>query len=627
MKKQKKKAKGDGNEDTEEKDKEEKRKRPDVSQRIKQNKTQRITIVKCCLKGNIEDADRTLGFIDDLVVCVSRCARYGSLLFNAILLEQLEQNKGQLPDNLDFSVGTKLANLIRHCFTNNHKDPLVKNMFKAHPGIFDQMVPERLKGDGQAVTFASNQYIVNFKNHVNEVLDARVKQLLKSFINQNNIKLAKGERWTAQRRIMGTSVAAFHDTTPEAFVDFVDRWAEAFSEADDLKKRLEFTYQVLLAIKSFGGKMFSIAPIVSNRRHYVTIDKDVVWSYFYNNCYKREGLIDKKMTEDAFDAIPYTDHLFTLFKSKISRLKNPAKGWRFTGTLKTDGYGLVVHFMNMSEKAPKAPKRDAMVYQRSPEDHVVAFDPGRTNILYGISDDEQKYKLSRYEYYKQGGLTASLKMHNRWNLDVKDVLEALSQSTTRTPCLKVFLDFVGICARNHHRLWVCLGHRKRNRNRMATYIKKTSAMDNFLKSVKTIEKGKRTIVAYGAARFNCCSKGKPAVPTVAAYKMCRKHYPTYLVDEFKTSQICPCCDQQLIAPFYYDTITAEDGSQRKVRKETRGVRWCNSTKCLGSRGFDPSEVACVMYVRDYVGAKNIHRCFGKTNKERPLPLQRKAADE
>ena len=359
---------------------------------------------------------------------------------------------------------------------------------------------------------------------------------------------------------------------------------------------------------------------MSNRRQYVTIDKAVVWDYFYNNCFKREGMVNMKKKD--FDAIDFHEHLFTIFKRKISKLKNAEKGWRFSHTLETDGYGLVVHFMNMQQEKPKAPKVADMVYEKSPNDHIVAFDPGMTNILFGVSENDETFKLTRYEYYKQGGLTAALRINNRWNLEIKDVLESLSQTTTNTPCLQAFLGYVGLCSKNHHRLWNCLGHKKRNRNRMATYIKKVSAMDRFLESIKSKDKTKRTVIAYGAARFNCCCKGKAAVPTVAAYKLCRKHYPTYLVDEYKTSQICPGCDQQLIVPYCYKTITTKNGDERRIRKETRGVRWCSSTICLGSHGFDPSEVACVLYGRDYVGAKNILRCCGKKNKERPRPLQR-----
>jgi hypothetical protein len=541
-------------------------------------------------------------------------------MFNAVLLDMLQKNKGKLPIDVDSD-----EDIIRHCFTNNLKNPFVQDVFEKYKDKFGAMVPERLKGDGNAITYASNQYKTNFKTHIKENVETRIEQLLKGFVNHHKIKLAKGQRWLALQRIQGLSSKAFDDKTPIEFIKFADKCSNAFKQVVDTNTKIEFLYKVMIYTKRYGGKPFSIAPLTGIRRQFVTIDKAVVWDYFYNNRFKAAGIVSKTMTKKDFESIDFQDHMFTIFKSKISKYKNVNNGWTFTNVVTTDGYGLAARFINLRQPKNKDSGASDMVYQRKENDYVVAFDPGVTNILYGVSDDNKTYKLTQYQYYKDGGIYASKKMHERWNLKVKDVLEQLSNTTYKTHLLQTFMEYVGVCAANHVALWDSLGHKKRNRNRMSTYIKKTKVLDKFFHSVKSPDITKRTVIAYGAARFNCCFKGRAASPTVATYKLCKKHFPTYLVDEYNTSKMCPCCDTELFTPYHYVTKTMEDGKQQKQRRETRGVKWCKSTMCLGSRGFSAADgVVCVRYIRDLVGALNIMRCFGKTNEERPACLQRQS---
>ena len=75
-----------------------------------------------------------------------------------------------------------------------------------------------------------------------------------------------------------------------------------------------------------------------------------------------------------------------------------------------------------------------------------------------------------------------------------------------------------------------------------------------------------------------------------------------MVDEYNTSQVCPCCDAKL-SP----VIKIVNGKIRKVR----GLRRCCSSVCSG-----------ISYKnRDQVGALNIMRCFQAGN-HRPTSLSR-----
>ena len=600
--------------------------RTDVAERKKENQKLRSTVVKCCLRGNLEDSEKYLPLINDLVLTVSKCARYGSLLFNAVLIDALESNNGIFPtDRFQWNDPKFLNNLVRRCFTNAVKHEPIAEVYNRHKSIFDKMKPTRLQGDGNAITYSSNQYITNFKNHVIVNIDQRITRLVKCFVASQDIKLGKGVRFLGIKRVLGTSNKSFDNTTPSEFVSFIEEWETRQKAATTFQLQVEFLYVVLMSIRDYGGKMYSIAPIISNGRQYVTIDHDVLWPYFYNNCFKKMGIIDEDMKQEDFDKLDYQDHLFTIFKSQIGKLKKKENGWRFGRTIETDGYGLVVHFIHETQqKQKKKLKVGDFTYTSLPNDYIVAFDPGMANILYGVTEERKVsgFKFTRYDYYKKGGIYASKKIHERWNLKIKVLLEEMSKTTFKTPSLQDFMAYVNVCAENHDTLWDNLGHTRRNRNKMATYMSKVKAMDTFLASVKSKDNSRRTVVAYGAARFNCSIKGCVSTPTVAAYKLCRKHYPTYPVDEFRTSRVCHHCDHELIAPFHYKSIVTVTGVTKRIRIETRGVRWCSSTKCLGSRCIDPEPGVCVKHSRDFVGAKNILRCFGKTNMERPEALRR-----
>ena len=112
----------------------------------------------------------------------------------------------------------------------------------------------------------------------------------------------------------------------------------------------------------------------------------------------------------------------------------------------------------------------------------------------------------------------------------------------------------------------------------------------------------KPVIAYGAAKFNPNGKNELSAPTTSVSRTCSNHFPVAMVDEFLTSQVCPCCDTKL-SPI----IQIVDGQVSQVR----GLRRCCSSVCSG-----------VSYKnRDQVGALNIMRCF-QAGAHRPNSLSR-----
>ena len=112
----------------------------------------------------------------------------------------------------------------------------------------------------------------------------------------------------------------------------------------------------------------------------------------------------------------------------------------------------------------------------------------------------------------------------------------------------------------------------------------------------------KPVIAYGAAKFASGGKGELSVPVKYIKERCNKYFKTVLVDEFRTSCVCPTCNELL-------QKVVKKVDQKKFH-EVRGLRRCCSTVCS----------QFPFKSRDFVGALNILRCFQLP--ERPPSLTR-----
>ena len=78
-----------------------------------------------------------------------------------------------------------------------------------------------------------------------------------------------------------------------------------------------------------------------------------------------------------------------------------------------------------------------------------------------------------------------------------------------------------------------------------------------------VSKGKKTVVAYGAAKFASGGKGEFAVSTSRAFKECSYRFLTIPVDEFRTTKM-------------YNVLKAVQ--RRNTDATVRGLLWSYSTK-------------------------------------------------
>ena len=127
--------------------------------------------------------------------------------------------------------------------------------------------------------------------------------------------------------------------------------------------------------------------------------------------------------------------------------------------------------------------------------------------------------------------------------------------------------------------------------RLRLYGGKKRCFAGFFNRISEIEErtGKKTCIAFGAAKFAPGGKGEVSVPTTSAYKECKTRFLTIPVDEFRTTRI-----------WNGDKKTVLDAVERRDKEQkVRGLLWCCST----------NERKCKFVNRDLNAALNIRDCL------------------
>ena len=241
----------------------------------------------------------------------------------------------------------------------------------------------------------------------------------------------------------------------------------------------------------------------------------------------------------------------------------------------------------------------------SKKKRVIGIDPGRANIIYASeklpSGKLKKYKLTRKEYYEKCGFNHAKRATRKWLDSIKDKWDYFSQNSPKTANPQQFDTYIRQYSIVYEDLWENKCKKKWGQLKFRNYRNKRKVIDNFLQSMH--QKGEmKPVIAYGAAKFASGGKGELSVPVKYIKERCSHYYKTVLVDEYRTSCVCPWCDQLL------EKVVKKVGENEF--REVRGLRRCCSTVC--SR-FPFKN-------RDLVGALNILRCF--VDDKRPATLTR-----
>ncbi len=257
---------------------------------------------------------------------------------------------------------------------------------------------------------------------------------------------------------------------------------------------------------------------------------------------KNAGLVSSSW--DDFYAIR-DDHFASVFDFRGIE----SSPWKFSHNVQTDGVSVCFHL-----RRPKTEVEEAVMKKKvrktknkqwssvPPEQRVIAIDPGRVNMVYGIEelpDGEHKvYCLKRGRYYVESGMSTAKRRAAKWEADIADEEAIFRQHSPRTTDGASFDMFVQDYASVYNKLWESKLKRKWGQSRFRVYCLKKRLLDRFFQSMR----GDVPVIAYGAAKFNPCGKNELAVPTTHLSRVCATHFKTVMVDEFRTSQICASCD-------------------------------------------------------------------------------------
>ena len=600
-------------------------KRPDKKEAIQRKKNLDRTVIKVSLPGLLIAQDGRDAFraeLEQFVENVSRSVNKASLFLNRFLIDRLS-NDQSLPDLTDQTLYNQCLNI-----GSGRCNKPIAGLREVWDASFSNFPPiEKLAGNMQALNYAATTFKTNFLNSLCFAFEVRQKYLLKAWIQDNG--LDKGAFRPLECAINGWTC---NSPVPVEAVDFVKEQRDFLGLAEEEKisehwlkthpqQVIRFYWETMKYLEGMQEKykdkphklpkIFSLSPICSIKRHFVTIDSTVLF-HLLRNC----ELIDKKLKWNDFKGIAI-DHFHSLFNvDKLSSKKHT-----FEKMIETDGVSACVHFtcpkrICTDPEQGKSKKRKRRLGQQDEQksrdysgERVIAIDPGRVNIVYAEEKLEngsfKSYKLTRGEYYERCGMIRRNRKTAKWEKTIREEELTYSRHSPKTTDPEQFDAFLKDYISVYDKLWDLKLKKKWAQESFRVYRKKREVLDGFFQSMH--KKGERKpVIAYGKGGFASHGRGEVSVPTEYVKDKCRQYFETVEVDEYRTSCVCPCCDALLCK--VTKKIQVVDGTV-EVR-EVRGLRRCSSTVC--------SQVS--FKNRDSVGARNILRCLAE--RERPKSLTR-----
>jgi hypothetical protein len=337
-----------------------------------------------------------------------------------------------------------------------------------------------------------------------------------------------------------------------------------------------------------NAKTYNLLPMGNVRRHFITIDthslfgiaKDCDLINCNNSIFVSQGIDEWKAFLD--------------FESVMGR------GKTFTGTIETDGLAVCLHFTKPIVRSDSS--KTKTINMNDPNIDIVGLDPGRTSIYYAVKVDAEGnpkgYRLTRSHYYQASGIINSRKQVQNWNSNLSSEIALLSLNSPKPLSITLFQKYIATVLDVYDTIWNEWTKKRWSDQRLRLYGGKKRVFAKFWNEVAT--PGKKTVVAFGSAKFAPGGKSEMSVPTTRAFKECSYRFQTIPVDEFRTSKI-----------YWKDQQTLLHKVKRlDSDKEVRGLLWCGSTNQERSKLIN----------RDLNAAINIRNCLIAS--ERPRFLKR-----
>jgi hypothetical protein len=335
-------------------------------------------------------------------------------------------------------------------------------------------------------------------------------------------------------------------------------------------------------------KAFDVVPMAKIRRRFITVDADGIFGVL-----KECRLVGGSMTGFRANLM---EHWLSILNVEALQ----GHHCTFSGTIETDGISLCTHFLRPKGSLDAA----ADTIQITPDDRVIAIDPGRSNIFYAVeklpNGEVKRWKLTRAQYYHDAGMSQARHQTQVWLSSIQESLAELSTVSTKGAHVADHESYLAVLQQQYDTLWTEALKPRWARQRLRLYGGKKRVFAAFFKQLKSPETDeRRTLVAFGAGSFCPGGAGETSVPTTRAFRECRSRFVTKVIDEFRTTKI----------HWETDRLLHKVGKKSSPRTTVRGLLWCGPT--ISSEGKFVN--------RDLNGAMNILRCAVG---ERPAMLRR-----
>ncbi len=118
-----------------------------------------------------------------------------------------------------------------------------------------------------------------------------------------------------------------------------------------------------------------------------------------------------------------------------------------------------------------------------------------------------------------------------------------------------------------------------------THNMKKRAIHRFLSNIKLVN----PIMFYGDGSFASGRKGQRSVPCKWFKRECKFFFKTFVINKFRTSQVCPTCNTQL--------SNVKKDLHNGNHNYLRGMKYCSSHACHSHRYKSHDNVGCANIFR------------------------------
>ena len=346
-------------------------------------------------------------------------------------------------------------------------------------------------------------------------------------------------------------------------------------------------------------RLFNVLPLRTNIvSKNICIDTCALISNFLGDEPTSTHLKDYKKENNQYD-------LWNRFFKLNKKVFKKGQKYKFSHMIRTDGVSCCVLFVRVDAnmKPLKKTRKNKTCCEEENIDYiekieitdelrkmkVVCADPGMSDLIYcGAKDTDGKLQTFRYTQ-NQRRLETRLKKYNKIidkiskeitieNQTIKEIETTLSNYNSKTCNYEKFMKY---CLEKNKINYKLYSHYEQHFYKKFKLNRFTNTQKSELKMVKNFQNkfGSPENTIYISGDHDKGSYNMKGIEPVISKKFRRifknAGYKTYLVNEFRTSKLCNCCNEELE---YFLERTSQKPKRKRKREICHGILRCQSVK-------------------------------------------------